>query len=150
MLAVSAAVEFLDQMLLRAEVVVGVAEGDARGLGDGAHGGALVAVLAEESERRLEDLCPRLLSFWRPASTARIRSTPRRRHPSTRRSAHHPTSASSARRSAFEREPADGRGGLFVAIAGLRSPSEAADRRAPRAAGYGRERRGSRTAASPG
>src|SRR5881392_2396721 len=52
---VRAVVKRLDQVLFGAEVVVGVAECDAGPLGDGAHGGRLVAALAEQLERGRED-----------------------------------------------------------------------------------------------
>src|SRR5262245_13601318 len=56
MLEVGAVVERLYQMLLRSEIVVRVAERDARTRGDRPHGCSLVAALAKQLERGFEDL----------------------------------------------------------------------------------------------
>src|SRR5262249_50219197 len=57
-------VELLDQLFLGAEVVVGVAGGHAGLARDGPHRGRLVAGLAEQAQRRLDDRGPGLLGPW--------------------------------------------------------------------------------------
>src|SRR5690606_35718637 len=68
MLIVNALIERLDEVILRAEVVIGIAERNAGALGNGPHRRLIIAALAEEIERSLEDARPRLRTLRRPAN----------------------------------------------------------------------------------